>query len=120
MGAVAWIAGILLLVMVMMAAMMKLTGHKMSIEVRDRLGVADGLWKQIGGLEVLGGVAIFLGLLSDGNIEWFGFLGAVGIMALVAMAIVYHRRAGDPPKEMLMAAMTMMLSVVYLIAIAAR
>jgi len=120
MGVVAWIVGILLIVMMMMAAMMKITGHKMSIEVRDRLSVADGLWKQIGGLELVGGVAVFLGLLSDGGLEWVGLAGAIGIIALTAGAIVYHKRAGDEPKEWIPAGMTMMLAVVYLIAIAAR
>ncbi len=117
MDVLAWIVGVPLIAMIMMAAMMKLTGHEMSTGIRDNLGVAEGLWKQIGGLEVAGGVAVFVGLL---NVDWLGAIAGIAIVALTGGALVYHQRAGDKPKDMAMAAMTMMLAVVYVVAVLAR
>ncbi|MGI9606850.1 MAG: DoxX family protein [Acidimicrobiales bacterium] len=119
MGALAWIAGILLILLLLMAGTMKITEHEMSLDVARRLGVPDQMWTYIGGAEVLGAIGLFLGLLG-GDLEFIGLIAAVGVIALMAGALIYHQRAGDPPKEMLGPLVGLLLTILYVVAIGAR
>lgn len=121
MGTLAWIAGILLALMMGMTGVMKLIGHEMIKENMARLGVSDTLTRLIGVDEVLASGGIVIGLLAgNGNLEWIGFLAGIGVIALMIGALVYHQRAGDPPKEMAGAGMAIVLAVLYLIGIMGR
>ena len=120
MGVFAWIVGILLIAMGVMPGSMKLRGHQVSLEIRDHLGVSENLWKTIGGLELAGAVGVFVGLLDDGSLEWIGVVAALGSIALMIGAFVYHQRAGDGPKDMAPGGTVIVLAVLYLIGIAAR
>ncbi len=99
---------------------MKLTKQKMALEMAERLKYTK-LLPLIGGAELVGAVGVFIGLLSDGKgLEFAGLLGGVGLLVTMLGAIVYHRRAGDAPKEMAPAGILAVLSILYLIAIGAR
>ena len=65
---------------------------------------------------MLGAVGVFIGVITA-DLEWIGLLAGFGLIALMIGAVVYHNRAGDPPKEMAPAVMMMGLSVLYIIAL---
>ncbi len=54
------------------------------------------------------------------DLEWLGVLAAVGIVATMAGAVFYHRRAGDEPKESVPAAVLLVVAVIYIIALFAN
>ena len=121
MGVVAWIVGLVVALGFVMSGAGKILGNAMMDASRDKFGFADNMWKGLGGLEVLGAVGVIIGLLSDNNnLEWIGFLAAIGLIITMVGALVYHAKENDPPKEMVGAAMMLILTVVYIIAIGAR
>lgn len=120
MGVLAWIVGLVLAIGFVMAGLAKLRGIADMNATRDRLGVSESLWRAIGGLEILGAVGVFIGLLDDGGIEWIGVLAALGLIITMIGAVVYHRRAGDPSKEMMPPVVMLVLAVLYIILLAVR
>lgn len=121
MGALAWIAGIPLALMMAMTGGMKLIGHDMVKQNMARLGVNDTLTRLIGVDEVLASAGLVIGLLAgNGDYEWIGFLTGIAVIALLIGALTYHRRVGDPPKEMAPALMGIVLAVLYLVGIMGR
>ncbi len=115
MAVLGWIVGLLLIAMMAMTGVMKLIGHDMVKANMARLGVSDGLTKFIGVAEVAAAIGVLIGLLGDGDNEWIGFLAALGVIALMVGAIVYHNRADDEPKESAPAAMAIALAMLYTI-----
>jgi lipoprotein signal peptidase len=69
----------------------KLAGAKQSIEIRDRLGVAAGLWRGIGVLEVGAAVGLAAGLA----VPVLGIAVVVGLVLLLIGAIGAHARSHD-------------------------
>ena len=69
----------------------KLAAAKQSIEIRDRLGVAAGLWRGIGVLEVAAAVGLAVGLA----VPVLGIAAAVGLVLLLIGAIGTHARSHD-------------------------
>ena len=69
----------------------KLAAAKQSIEIRDRLGVAAGLWRGIGVLEVAAAVGLAAGLA----VPALGIAAAVGLALLLIGAIGAHARSHD-------------------------
>jgi hypothetical protein len=69
----------------------KLAGVKQSIEIRDRLGVAAGLWRGIGILEVAAAGGLAAGLA----VPVLGIAAAVGLVLLLIGAIAKHARSHD-------------------------
>jgi hypothetical protein len=69
----------------------KLATAKQSIEIRDRLGVAAGLWRGIGVLEVAAAVGLAVGLA----VPALGVAAAVGLVLLLIGAIGAHARSHD-------------------------
>ena len=67
----------------------KLAAAKQSIEIRDRLGVAAGLWRGIGVLEVAAAVGLAAGLA----VPALGIAAAVGLALLLIGAIGAHARS---------------------------
>ncbi len=120
MGVFAWVVGVALMMLLLMAGSGKITSQKMSTDIRDHLGVAPQLWKAIGGLEIAAAVGVFIGLLSDGDTEWIGAAAAVGVIALAIGAGVHHQRANDGAKELGGAVMLLALGALYLIGLGAR
>lgn len=115
MAVLGWITGLLLIAMMAMTGVMKLIGHEMVKENMARLGVSDGLTKFIGAAEVAAAIGVLIGLLGNGDNEWIGFLAALGVIALMVGALVYHNRAGDEPQESAPAAMAIALAMLYTI-----
>ena len=120
MSVLAWIVGLVVAAGFLAAGASKLMGVPMMAEVRERLGYSEGLQKAIGGLEVLGAIGVFIGLLSSGDAELLGTAAAIGLILLMVGAVVYHQRASDPPKEMGGAIVMLILSVLYIILLAVR
>jgi uncharacterized membrane protein YphA (DoxX/SURF4 family) len=119
-GVLAWIVGLVLAIGFLTAGLGKLRGMAGTNAVRERLGVSGSPWRTVGGLEVLGAVGVFLGLLDDGNIEWIGVLAALGLIVTMIGAVVFHARAGDPPREMVPPIVLLVLAALYIILLAAR
>jgi len=91
----------------------KIMGQAMMAETRERLGVAEGLWKAIGALEVAGAAGVLLGLLEP--LPIIGVLSGIGLVLMTIGAVFYHQKAGDAPKDSLPAVMMGSLVVVYII-----
>lgn len=121
MGVLAWIVGLVAAVGFAMSGSAKVTGQAMMEASREKFGFADNLWKGLGGLEMLGALGLVIGLFSDDNsLEFIGFFAAVGLIITMIGALIYHVRAGDPPKELMGAAIMLALVVLYIVAIGAR
>lgn len=120
MGVLAWIVGLIVAAGFAMSGGAKIQGVAMMNESRDKFGFSDGMWKGLGGLEVLGAIGVIIGLVSDGNTEWIGVFAAIGLIVTMVGALVYHARAGDEPKEMGPAAMLLLLSIAYIVLLAVR
>jgi hypothetical protein len=69
----------------------KLAGAQQSIAIRDRLGVAAGLWRAVGILEVAAAVGLAAGLA----VPVLGIAAAVGLVLLLIGAIGTHARSRD-------------------------
>lgn len=120
MGVLAWIVGLLLAAGFVAAGAAKVAGAPPMLEMKQKMGLSDNLLKGIGGLEILGGIGVFIGLLSSGDAELLGTAAAIGLILMMIGALVYHQRAGDPPKEMAGAIVMLILAVLYIILLGAR
>jgi hypothetical protein len=69
----------------------KLAAAKQSVEIRDRLGVAAGLWRGIGILEVAAAAGLAVGIA----VPVLGIAAAVGLVLLLIGAIGAHARSHD-------------------------
>ena len=120
MAVLAWITGLILTVGFLMAGAIKVMGNEMALEMANKLGYAN-LRQFIGAAEVAGAVGVFIGILSeDNNLEWLGFLAALGLVAMMVGAVVYHVRAGDGPKDFAPALVLGVVAVLYIVAISQR
>lgn len=70
---------------------LKVAGAKQSLQIRDQLHIAAGLWLLIGALELAGAAGLLVGLW----VPAIGIAAAVGIGLLMAGAIGAHLRASD-------------------------
>ncbi len=91
----------------------KLLDVKMMAQARQHLGLPTGLFRMIGGLEVLGGVGVLLGLHED--LPLIGVLAAIGLIGMTIGAAAYHQKAGDSIKEWLPAVVMGSLAIFYII-----
>jgi len=85
------VLSVLLAAAVLGSGVAKLAAAKQSIEIRDRLGVAAGLWRGIGVLEVAAAVGLAAGLA----VPVLGIAAAVGLALLLIGAIGAHARSHD-------------------------
>lgn len=70
---------------------MKVAGVTSALEGADHLRVSRGLYRGIGGLELLGVIGLLIGLAV-----WpLGVAAGVGLVLLMIGAIITHRRVGD-------------------------
>lgn len=91
----------------------KLMGQPMMAEARTHLGLSDGLWKAVGGLEVAGAIGVLVGLAAD--LPLIGVLAGVGLVAMTIGAVFYHQKAGDETKEWLPAVAMGSMVILYII-----
>lgn len=70
---------------------MKLLGQAKMMEGLSKLGVSRNFGRFIGALELAATAGLLIGLV----IGWLGAAAAIGLVLLMAGAIVYHVRAGD-------------------------
>jgi hypothetical protein len=114
MSALTIILGILLGAGFAMAGGTKLAGHPRMLESRDRLGLSEGLFKIIGGLEVAGAAGVLLGLVSD--LAVIGILAAVGLIAMTIGAASYHQKVDDAFQQWAPAVVMGSMAIFYIIA----
>ena len=107
------IVALLLGVGFLMLGVGKIIGVKIMTEARQHLGLPSGLFKVIGGLEILGGAGVLVGLHDDLLI--IGILAAVGLVGMTIGAASYHQKAGDVMKEWLPAVMMGSMAIFYVI-----
>ncbi len=120
MAVVAWIVGLILIVGFGMSGVMKIVGQSTAVEMAEKLGFSN-LRQAIGGLELLGAIGVFIGLVTEGRtVEPIGVFAAVGLILTMIGAVVYHVRGGDGPKDSAPAVVMAVLAVLYVIAIGTR
>jgi len=112
-----WVTAIVLIAGIGMAGVMKLTKNQMSVEMAEKLDYSN-LMMPIGAAEVAGAIGVLIGALSS-DLEWIGVLAAIGVIALMIGAQVYHRRAGDT-KEGMPSLVLLAVAVVYIVALFAN
>jgi uncharacterized membrane protein YphA (DoxX/SURF4 family) len=77
-----------------MAGVQKVTGAKMMLDSADHLHYSHGLYRIIGVLELLGAAGLLVGLAV-----WpLGVAAGVGLVLLMAGAVISHLRVGDNAK----------------------
>lgn len=113
-----WITAILLLIGIGMAGATKIMDNPMATEMADKLGYRDRM-KMIGVLELAAAAGVLLGAISS-DVEWIGFLAAVGIILLMLGALMHHQRVGDRGKDLAPPAMMALLAVLYIVALFAN
>jgi DoxX-like family len=69
----------------------KLVGAKPSLQIRDRLGVGEQLWRVIGALEIAAAGGLLVGL----TVPVLGIAAATGLSLLLIGSIAVHARAHD-------------------------
>lgn len=69
----------------------KILSVPQSLEIRDHLGIAPGLWRIVGTLETLGAVGVLVGL----GVELIGTLALIGLTLLMLGAIASRIRVRD-------------------------
>ena len=107
------IVAVLLGVGFLMLGVGKLADVKMMAQARQHLGLTSGLFKAIGGLEVLGGAGVLIGLHAD--LPLIGILAAVGLIGMTIGAAAYHQKAGDAMKEWAPAVVMGAMAIFYII-----
>ncbi|SDQ66691.1 DoxX family protein [Thermostaphylospora chromogena] len=70
---------------------MKVLGQVKIMEGLNKLGVSRNFGRVIGALESTAACGLLIGLI----VGWLGAAAAVGLVLLMAGAIVFHVRAGD-------------------------
>ena len=93
----------------------KVLGVKSGLEAADHINVSHGLWKAIGGLEILAVIGLLVGLA----VAPLGVAAGIGIVLLMAGAVVFHVRAGDKVKQFGPAVVLGLLALVEVIVRAA-
>jgi hypothetical protein len=106
------IVGILLGAMFLMMGTGKVSG-KMDA-MRDELGLSEQIWKIDGTTGALGGAGVLLGLIE--SLSLLGVLAGIGLAVQAALAVGFHVKRGDTPKELIPAAMSMLMAIVYVVA----
>jgi len=109
-----WVTTIALIAGIGMPGVMKLMRNQMSVEMAEKLDYTN-LMMPIGVAEVAGAIGVLIGALSS-DLEWIGVLAAVGIIALMIGAQIYHRRAGDT-REAIPSLVLLVLAVLYIVAL---
>lgn len=112
MHALAIILTVVLAVAFTGAGASKLAGVKAMRDAAEHFGLPWNRFQQIGGLEI----AAVIGLLVGLAVPLIGVAAAVGIVLLMAGALTFHLRAGDPPKAFAPVPVLAALAVVYIIA----
>jgi uncharacterized membrane protein YphA (DoxX/SURF4 family) len=66
----------------------------------DHLGFRKRTYQYIGGLEVLGAIALLVGLAAKGTsaLALLNEIGAGGLFLMMALAVTFHLRKGDAAK----------------------
>ncbi|MGH3381916.1 MAG: DoxX family protein [Actinoallomurus sp.] len=88
------VLAVLLALVYAAGGLQKVTGSESGLKNADHVGVSHGLWKGIGGLEILAAIGLLVGLAV-----WpLGVAAGIGLVLLMAGAVVFHIRAGDNAK----------------------
>jgi len=109
-----WITTGLLVLMMGGIGMMKLTNNETGIEQAVRLGY-DNIRIPIGIAEVAAAIGVVIGAAVT-DLEWIGFVSAIGIIAMMIGAAGYHIRARDK-FEIMPSIVVIVLAVLYMVAI---
>lgn len=105
------IVGVLLGAMFVMMGAGKLSG-KMDA-MREEIGLTDQIWKIDGATGLLGGIGVLVGLID--GLAVIGVLAGIGLAIQTALAIGFHLKRGDAPKDMMPAVMSFAMAVAYVI-----
>ena len=101
---------LLLAVLCLLPALAKLSGQPRMRRSADHLGIPWTRYRLIGVAELVAAAGVLLGLRRP----LIGIAAAVGMLLLLAGALVMHRRAADSPREQLPAVVVLVAAVGYL------
>jgi hypothetical protein len=90
------VVGVIAAFFMLGAGISKITGQPAMRQAAQHFSIAWDRYRLIGFLEVAAAVGILLGLWLNG----LGLLAGLGVAALMAGAVVFHVRKGDPTKAM--------------------
>jgi uncharacterized membrane protein YphA (DoxX/SURF4 family) len=102
---------IVLCVAYLASGAMKIAGLPMARDAAEHFGIP---WNGYRGIGVLEWAAV-AGLLIGLGVPALGVAAAVGIVLLMIGAIIFHRRAGDPPKVWAPVPVLAILAILYII-----
>ena len=119
MDVVAWIVGLIVAAGFGMAGAAKVTGQQAMLDAADHLGFTNQRFQLIGAAEIAGAAGVVIGLISD-DLEGLGIAAAVGLAIVGFGAGVFHRQAGDEPKDMAPALGLGVLAIVFIVAMIGR
>ncbi len=105
------IVGVLLGAMFVMMGAGKVSG-KMD-PMREEIGLTEQIWKIDGTAGLLGGIGVLVGLIE--SLAVIGVLAGIGLAINTALAIGFHVKRGDSPKELMPAVMSFAMAVAYVI-----
>jgi hypothetical protein len=89
----------------LLSAALKLTGA--AEDMREHLDVARWFWTVTAAVEIVGAVGVLVGLASARA----AVFGGLWMAALMAGGLVSHLRVGDPPTEMIAAAVLLLMGL---------
>ncbi len=111
MGIATVVLSILLAAAFAMAGASKIAGVAQMRESATHLKVPWSQYRLIGVAEVAGAAGLLIGLA----VHFLGALAAICLALLMAGAVLFHRRASDPPAAMAPAAALLVLSLVLVV-----
>ena len=103
---------VLLAVACLVPATAKLAGHPRMRESAGHFGIPRPRYRLIGIPELAAAAGVVAGVW----LHPLGIAAAAGMVLLLAGALITHRRAGDGPKDMAPALVTLVIAIGYLAA----
>ncbi|NNN01350.1 MAG: DoxX family protein [Acidimicrobiaceae bacterium] len=116
MSIVASLLSIILFLAFVSAGIQKVQFNPMMSATAQRLGFAKSSYQRIGLLEIVGAIALLIGLASARGSLW-GIVNEAAALALaftMALAVIFHLRKGDGVKELSPALVLGLLALVEL------
>ena len=118
MSVVAALLSVVLFLAFVSAGMQKIVFNPVMSHTADRLGFTKNAYQRIGGLEVVGAIAMLIGLAAKGTsiLAILNEIAAASFFVLMMLAVVTHVRNDEAAKFYTPALVLGVLSLVELIA----
>jgi len=105
------IVGVVLALAFLGAGTPKIVAMKQMRDSAEHFGLSINAYRVIGALEVAAAAGLLIGL----GVAALGVAAAIGLVALMIGALIFHVRAGDPAKMWAPVPVLAVLAVVYIV-----